>query len=102
MASKFQEKLAREAYQDIDEILGAAKTAKEKTRFRSSLIKQVKHIKKYPEAGEMEHNEFRVVHFIKLPFKLVYRIVKPSTVFILAIFHQKRNPDTWKDRADKY
>ena len=102
MASKFQEKLAREAYQDIDEILGAAKTAKEKTRFRSSLIKQVKHIKKYPEAGRFEYKEFRVLTFIKLPFKLVYRIIKPSTVFVLAVFHQSRDSETWKDRADKY
>ena len=102
MASKFQEKFAREAFQDIDEILDAAKTAKDKTRFRSSLIKQVKHIKKYPEGVQIEYKEFRVLTFIKLPFKLVYRIVKPSTLFVLAVFHQSRDPETWKNRADKY
>ena len=102
MASKFQEKLAREAYQDIDEILDYAKTVKEKTTFRSNLVKQVNHIKKYPEAGQIEYKEFRVVKFIKLPFKLVYRIVKPCTVFVLAVFHQRRDSETWKDRADKY
>jgi plasmid stabilization system protein ParE len=102
MASKFQEKLAREAYQDIDEILDNAKNNAEKTRFTNSLVKQVNHLKKYPEGGSLEYKEFRVLNFLKLPFKLVYRIVKPSTIFVLAIFHQKRDPEYWKDRAEKY
>ena len=46
MASKFQEKLAREAFQDIDEILDNAKNKTEKTRFTNSLVKQVKHLKR--------------------------------------------------------
>lgn len=102
MASRFQEKFAREAFQDIDEILDNAKNKTEKTRFRASLVKNVNHLKKYPEGGHLDYKEFRVLNFIKLPFKLVYRIVKPSTIFVLAVFHQKRDPESWKNRADKY
>ncbi|PCI21812.1 MAG: hypothetical protein COB67_13775, partial [SAR324 cluster bacterium] len=85
MASKFQEKLAREAFQDIDEILDNAVNKTEKTRFRNSLVKQVNHLIKYPEGGHLEYKEFRVLNFLKLPFKLVYRIIKPSTIFVLAV-----------------
>ena len=102
MASKFQEKFAREAFQDIDEILDNTKNKTEKTRFRASLVKNVNHLKKYPEGGHLDYKEFRVLNFIKLPFKLVYRILKPSTIFVLAVFHQKRDPESWKNRADKY
>lgn len=102
MASNFQEKLAKEAYQDIDEILDYAKTDKEKIRFKNSLVKQVNHLKQYPESGKLDYKDYRVSNLVKMPFKLIYKLVESQTLFILAVFHQKRDPDNWKDRADKY
>jgi plasmid stabilization system protein ParE len=98
----FKEKLAREAYQDIDDILDYADSNSKKKVFRKELVERVDFLKEYPEGAEKSYKEFRVLKFIKTPFKLVYRLVQPNIVFVIAIFHQKRDTNFWQNRADKY
>lgn len=98
----FKEKLAREAQQDIDAILQQSNNNTERKQFQKELNQRVLNLKDYPASAPIQYKDFRVATFIKTPFKLVYKLIKPSTLFILAIFHQKRDPKHWKDRADKY
>lgn len=98
----FKERLAREAYNDIDDILDNAKSTANKKGFRKDLVERVNFLKKNPEAAPQVYKEFRAVRFLKTPFKMVYRLVEPNILFIIAIFHQKRDSKFWEKRADKY
>jgi len=98
----YKEKLAQEAQNDINAILEDATSNKKRANFQKGFNQKVGYLKDYPESAPTQYKDFRVATFIKLPFKLVYKLIKPSTLFVIAIFHQKRDPDHWQNRADKY
>lgn len=51
-----------------------------------------------PEAYEVVFGNARRAVVRKFPYLIVYK-VEPSQVVVLAVFHSKRDPQTWQDRT---
>jgi len=51
----------------------------------------------HPDAGVKIFSEFRRIVVRRFPFSIVYRI-KGEIVYIVAVAHQRRHPDYWRDR----
>ena len=52
----------------------------------------------HPEAGVTIFSEFRRIVVHRFPFSIVYR-TKGDIVYIVAVAHQRRHPDYWRERA---
>lgn len=98
----FKKIFAKEAQEDINDILDNTASPQLKQKFIESLDERLELLDRFPESGKQVYKDFRVVTFVKIPFKFVYKIVKSNILFVLAVFHQKQHPDTWKDRAEQY
>ncbi len=53
-----------------------------------------------PLAYKLIYQEARRVLVRRFPYALFY-IVGEDTVFVIACFHSKRNPNNWQDRLSK-
>lgn len=93
-------KMSKAARKDVDNILEQAPSDKARANFAKTLDKRTRIIQKHPKSAPKIYKDVRVVNFIKLPFKLIYQIIKPSTLLILGILHKKQHIDKVKDRAD--
>lgn len=98
----FKRVFAKEAQDDINHILNQEQSTKNKERFVQIFDTSLDLLDNLPNMGKPVYKDFRAITFMKIPFKFVYKVVSDSTLFVLGVFHQKRDPKHWKDRADKY
>ena len=54
-------------------------------------------ISKMPELHPCVLNDVRKASVLQFPYSVYYR-VREKRVFVLAVFHDKRNPKIWKSR----
>lgn len=98
----FKRLFAKEAQDDVNEILDNTELPQHQQQFIEEFDKRLDLLDTFPNMGKKTYKDFRVVVFVKIPFKFVYKVLESNVLFVLAVFHQKRDPDNWKDRADKY
>ena len=98
----FNRLFSDEAKEDVNEILRNSSSDRQKRNFIETFDKHLDILDKYPNSGENAYKDYQIVRFVKLPFKFAYKIIKDNTLFVLAVFHKKRHPDYWKDRADEH
>lgn len=55
-------------------------------------------LKEFPELGAPYRTKYRRLPMARFPYSIVYSI-EPDAVWILAVAHQRRRPDYWKDRG---
>ncbi|MCF6312220.1 MAG: type II toxin-antitoxin system RelE/ParE family toxin [Verrucomicrobiales bacterium] len=51
-----------------------------------------------PEINSPFEGDLRKCRFEVFPYTLIYRIVEPDTLQVLAVMHQSRRPGYWKER----
>ena len=95
----FNELFSEEAEADVSKILHDAPSEESAIRFLDSLKAIVELTKTYPKAFQIQYKDVRVVVFQKLPFKLVYKIIEPDIVYIIAIVYQKEDAGSWQNRV---
>jgi plasmid stabilization system protein ParE len=98
----FNRIFAEEAENEVRNILNESKSPKEQKNFVDTFDKNLDLLDEFPDLGKNTYKDYQVFNFVKLPFKFVYKIVKDNTLFVLAVFHKKRDSNFWKDRADNY
>ncbi len=98
MAYKIE--FAPEAEREFDEALFWYQQQKEglEQEFHDDYHTLERRLKDAPEQFPVAVENVRKANFSKFPFSIFF-VIKQVSVFILAIFHQKRNPKEWKDRA---
>jgi plasmid stabilization system protein ParE len=55
-------------------------------------------LKDMPEQFQIVEGLIRRANLSKFPFSIFF-VIKQISVFIFAVFHQKRNPKEWADRT---
>lgn len=98
----FKRIFAKEAQDDVKEILDNAELPQHQQQFIEEFDKRLDLLDAFPNMGKKTYKDFRVVVLVKIPFKFVYKVLESNVLFVLGVFHQKRDSDNWKDRADKY
>jgi plasmid stabilization system protein ParE len=98
----FNRLFSDEAKDDVNEILRNSKSDRQKQQFIETFDKHLDLLDEHPNMGQNAHGGYQIIRFVKLPFKFAYKIVKDNTLFVLGVFHKKRHPDYWKNRADDY
>jgi plasmid stabilization system protein ParE len=66
-------------------------------KFFIAYLNTVKILIANPLSFPIDFDAVRKIHFIKFPYTIYYEI-HGNEVFIYSIFHQRRNPEAWKDR----
>ena len=87
------------AEDEFDETLSYYKQQKEglEQDFHDDYLVLEKRLKDSPEQFPIIAENVRKANFSKFPFSIIF-VIKQVSVFILAIFHQKRNPKAWLER----
>ena len=67
-------------------------------RFFDAYYQTRKRILTHPETASFLYSYFRSLRIKKFPYKIIYTI-EGNTILIIAIAHDKRNPDFWKGRV---
>ena len=69
--------------------------------FASEFGSAVERILQFPQSGNPSSGEdqFRRVTLNRFPFSVVYR-VGAEEIFVLAVMHDRRQPQYWKGRAE--
>jgi len=44
------------------------------------------------------HKEMRKATLRSFPYSIIYEVHNPDVILVVAVMHQKRNPDRWIDR----
>jgi len=57
----------------------------------------IQRILRHPECYPLVHRETRMAIVRRFPYLLLYRVTE-ETVFVVAVFHAKRDPEIWKAR----
>jgi len=95
----FNEVISSWAEDDISGILQQAPSPQAAARFLADFSGLVALLTKHPYAFRVRYRETRVVPFKKLPFKLVYQVIEPDIVYIIAVMHEKRSDIVWMERS---
>jgi hypothetical protein len=95
----YKEIISSWAENDISDILHYSPNQGATLRFLNEFSKIVELLTIYPFAFSVRYKNTRIVPFKKLPFKLVYQVIEPEIVFIIAVLHEKRNDNTWMERS---
>jgi plasmid stabilization system protein ParE len=66
--------------------------------FAKAVERAVEAIVQYPLAFTEVEPEFRQCVMPRFPYSLIYR-VRESTIVIVAVHHQRRDPDAWRGRT---
>ena len=67
-------------------------------RFNKSLIAAFKHIADSPLQFPITFEDFRKARIDRaFPFSIIY-IIDEDTIYVIAVAHDKRDPDYWKER----
>lgn len=67
-------------------------------KFLDSLDTLFDLISENPKLYSTDFNEIRKAPLKKFPFSIYYEIVGDK-ILVYSVFHQKRNPDDWKGKA---
>ena len=67
-------------------------------RFFDTYLQARELILEDPDRYTIIFEEYRRVHLKKFPYKIIYAF-EARTVYVIAIAHDKRHPDYWKDRV---
>ncbi|HEY2962211.1 MAG TPA: type II toxin-antitoxin system RelE/ParE family toxin [Pyrinomonadaceae bacterium] len=67
-------------------------------RFREDVEMTISKILKFPNGCQPLSEVFRRCRLNGFPYGIIYR-VKPDEVRLLAVMHQRREPDYWKHRS---
>ena len=65
--------------------------------FLDEVQRVVEIVREHPELGRSIEPGFRQVLLHRFPFSLIYS-VEVDTILIVAVAHQRRWPDYWRDR----
>lgn len=95
----FNEVISSWAEDDLSNILHQAPSSQAAARFLADFYTMVELLTKHPYAFRIRYKETRVVTFKKLPFKLVYQVIEPNTLYIIAVLHEKMSDDNWMERS---
>lgn len=76
-------------YRNIDRELGAD--------LKKRINRMISDIKTHPQLFRLRESKFRRANLERFPFYLPY-IIREETLIILAIAHNARHPDYWKER----
>ena len=76
-------------YEDIEEELG--------DRFIDHITRSVEIIKQHPFIGHLIKDRVRKLPLTQFPHDIIY-CLSENEIVIVAIAHQKREPDYWRDR----
>ena len=52
----------------------------------------------YPERFPIKHLEIRCVQVRRFPYSVYFRS-EPTRIVVLSVFHARRNPTIWQERA---
>ena len=52
----------------------------------------------HPQSFPLVHREVRCIRIRRFPYSVFFR-AEPSRLLILAVFHGRRNPSVWRERA---
>jgi plasmid stabilization system protein ParE len=66
-------------------------------RFLSAVQESLHHIQINPNLYPVIHLDVRRCTTQTFPFNVLFRVIKDQIV-VMAVMHQKRNPDYWKSR----
>jgi len=66
--------------------------------FAKAVERAVEAVADYPLAFTEVEPEFRQCVMPRFPYSLIYR-VRESTIVIVAVHHQRRDPDAWRGRT---
>ena len=68
------------------------------TRFLNDIDQTINLIKDNPKIYSKVYKNFRRALLNKFPFGIYY-VLESSKVVIIAVYHEKRNPKSWKKRV---
>jgi len=66
-------------------------------RFMAELDRAIQAISEFPERWPRYLHDTRRLHLHRFPYWVVYR-VKPESVLIVAVAHDRRRPGYWRSR----
>ena len=66
--------------------------------FLSDLDRVIGHLRVFPKSGVSILRGFRSFPLHRYPFSLIYKVEREEIV-IVALAHQSRRPDYWRDRV---
>ncbi len=91
------------ASDDLTEVLGWYKEKNVEglhKRFIETLSKVLRRLENNPEAHPIVHNTVRQALLKKFPYKVLYTFDNTVVeVLIIAVIHQKRDPEIWQERT---
>ena len=67
------------------------------SEFLLCIDERMERIKRNPEQYPKVHNQIRQTVVRRFPFAIYYEIVQ-SKIYVLAIFHSRRDPSRWQSR----
>lgn len=98
----FRHQLLTSAEQDLDETIHWYMTENSESlarRFYTTYQKTIEQICSMPSAYALLEEDYRWKAVGKFPYKIIYRI-EEDTIIVVAIAHNKRHPNFWKDRIN--
>jgi hypothetical protein len=84
-------RLAERRYVGIDPDLGA--------RFKGAVDHAAQRIAADPESYPIEYRNVRQVRVRRFPYVLVFAILSPDLVQVVAVTHTSRRPRYWRNRT---
>ncbi len=70
------------------------------TEFLDDVQRAVDRVRDNPELGQMVTDDLRRSLLSRFPFSLIY-VVESKCILIVAVAHQRRRPNYWRDRIDR-
>lgn len=101
MNEQYKIELSDEAEQDFDNSYQYYEEKSEQTadNFYRSIDESLEKISQNPHGYQEVHEDVRRFVVKRFPFSIYYRI-KDIVVRVIAIFHTRRNPEIWQERAE--
>lgn len=65
--------------------------------FLDELDATVERILSYPEAWGALGGSYRRCHLRRFPYSVIYSIQKKSEILVISVFHQSREPRSWRE-----
>jgi plasmid stabilization system protein ParE len=65
--------------------------------FTAEISAALDYVRRYPFASPSVRGAFRRKRVKRFPFNIIYA-VEEERIVIIAVMHQRRHPDYWKDR----
>lgn len=66
--------------------------------FLNTIEASLNGIEREPYAHQIVHNGIRRPLARRFPYAVFY-LIKPTAIVVIAVFHVRRNPDSWKNRS---